>query len=87
MTTQPARQVLAEGGEHGAVRPHQARPGAEMSTQYRDLAAQREEFNIPGILRPRQQQEQSEEPDEDQAEHAQRHTVRTCHDHYEPQSA
>src|SRR5258708_4261946 len=68
VAAQPGRQVPGEGGEHGAVRPRQVRPGAELSAQYRDLVAQHEDLDILGILRPRQQQEQSEQPDEDQVE-------------------
>jgi hypothetical protein len=87
VAAQCARQAPGEGGEHGAVRPRQARPGAELSTQHRDLVAQHEDLDVLGILRPRQQQEQSEEPDEDQVEHAKRHAIRACHDHLETQRA
>jgi hypothetical protein len=83
---QPGREVSGEGGEHGAVRPRQVRPGAQLAPQHRDLVAQCEELNVLGILRPGQQQDQSEEPDEDQVEHTQRHRVAACHDHLEPQT-
>ncbi|WP_245791815.1 hypothetical protein [Actinacidiphila rubida] len=49
---QPVRQVPGEGGEHGAVRPRQMWPGAELSTKDRDFVAQHEKFNVLGILRP-----------------------------------
>jgi hypothetical protein len=89
VAAQSARQVPGEGGEHGAVRPRQVRPGAELSTKDRDLVAQHEDLDVLGLLRPRQQQEQeqSEQPAEDQAEHTQRHAAGACHDHLEPQRA
>jgi hypothetical protein len=86
VAAQSAREVAGEGGEHGAVRPRQVRPGAQLAPQHRDLVAQCEELNVLGILRPGQQQDQSEEPDEDQVEHRQRHRVAACHDHLEPQT-
>jgi hypothetical protein len=41
--------------------------------------AQRQQLDILGALRAGEQQEQSEEPQEDQVEHAQRHEIRPCH--------
>jgi hypothetical protein len=87
VAAQPAREVPGEGCEHGSVRPRQARPDTDLPTQHRDLVAQRKELNVLGLLRARQQQEQSEQPDEDQVQHAQRHAVRACHDHLELQRA
>jgi hypothetical protein len=52
VAAQAAREVPGEGGEHGAVRPRQARPGAELPAQYRDFVAQCEELNVLGIVRP-----------------------------------
>lgn len=54
VAAQPVGEVLGEGCEHGAVRPRQARPDAELPTQHEDL-------DVLGVHRPRQQQEQSEQ--------------------------
>ncbi|MEV6948097.1 hypothetical protein AB0N07_40460 [Streptomyces sp. NPDC051172] len=64
-----------EGGEHGAVRPGEVWPDAELAAQYRVLVAQREQLSVLGLLRAGEQQEQSEESEEDQVEHAQGHAV------------
>jgi hypothetical protein len=42
--------------------------------------AQREQLDVLGARRAGEEQEQSEEPQEDQVEHAQRHKIRPCHD-------
>jgi hypothetical protein len=57
--------VAGEGGEHRAVRPAEARSDAEPAAQDRVLVAQREDLDVLGLLRARQQQEQSDEPEED----------------------
>jgi hypothetical protein len=80
-------QVPGEGCEHGAVWPGETRPCAELAAQHRVLVTQREQLDVLGVLRAGEQQEQSEEPQEDQIEHAQRHAVRDCHDRPELQSA
>jgi hypothetical protein len=86
VAAQADRQVSGDGGEHRTVRPGQARPGTESAVRHRDLMAQREQFDVLDRLRARQQQKQSEEPVEDQVEHAQRHAIRACHDRPEAQS-
>ncbi|MFF1400422.1 hypothetical protein ACFVZD_42500 [Streptomyces sp. NPDC058287] len=52
MLAQPALQVPGQGGEHGAVRPPQAWPDAELAAQHRHLMAQREELDVLGRFRP-----------------------------------
>ncbi|WP_327287973.1 hypothetical protein [Streptomyces sp. NBC_01198] len=81
VAAQVAWEVSGEGGQHRAIRPRQAWPAAELPTQHRDLVALYEELNVRGVLRPRQQHEQAEPPDEDQVEHAQRHAAGARHDH------
>ncbi|WP_164836068.1 hypothetical protein [Actinacidiphila soli] len=87
MSAQPTREVPGQGGEHGALRPGQPRPDAELSAQHRILVAQREQLDVLGCIRAREQQEQCEESEEDQVEHAQRHAVRACHARLMVQSA
>ncbi|MEW2298230.1 hypothetical protein ABZ719_37040 [Streptomyces sp. NPDC006743] len=40
-----------ESCEHGVVRPGEARPGAELAAQHRDLVAQRKQLDVLGLLR------------------------------------
>ncbi|MCW2903841.1 MAG: hypothetical protein JWO67_6106 [Streptosporangiaceae bacterium] len=63
-------QVPGEGCEHGAVWPGEMRPYAELAAQHGVLVTQREQLHVLGLLRAGEQQEQSEEPQEDQVEHA-----------------
>jgi hypothetical protein len=70
VSTQPTREVLGKGGEHGAFRPGPPRADPELAAQHRILMAQREQLDTLGRLRPRQQKKQSEKPEEDQVEHA-----------------
>jgi hypothetical protein len=86
VVAQAGRQASSERGEHRAVCPRQARPRVELPAQHRDLVAQREQLDVLGRLRARQEQEEPEEPVEDQAEHAQRHAIGACHDQPEMQS-
>ncbi|WP_277029781.1 hypothetical protein [Actinacidiphila oryziradicis] len=49
MSTQPTREVLGKGGEHGAFRPGQPRADPELAAQHRILMAQREQLDILGL--------------------------------------
>jgi hypothetical protein len=49
VSTQPTREVLGKGGEHGAFRPGQPRADPELAAQHRILMAQREQLDILGL--------------------------------------
>ena len=70
--TQCAGQPPHERGEHGPVRPVQARTWVG-TAQDGDLVAQHEELDVLGDGRATRQQDQPEHPPEDQVQQPQRH--------------
>jgi hypothetical protein len=72
MASQRSGQPPGERGEHGPVRPLQARFGVG-AAQHGDLVAQHEQLDILGRGRATQEQEQPEQVLEDQVQQAQRH--------------
>ena len=72
MATQCAGQPPHERGEHGPVRPVQARSWVG-AAQDGDLVAQHEELDVLGGGRAARQQDQPEHLPEDQVEQPQRH--------------
>ena len=72
MTTQRPGQPLDERGEHGPVRPVQARPWVG-AAQDGDLVAEDEELDVLGGGRATRQQGQPEQQPEEQVEQPQRH--------------
>ena len=72
MAAQRAGQPPDEGGEHGPVRPVQARSRVG-AAQHGDLVAQHEELDVLGGGRAAQQQDQPEHLPEDQVQQPQRH--------------
>ncbi|MER5914276.1 hypothetical protein ABT124_28305 [Streptomyces sp. NPDC001982] len=50
MPAQSAWQVPGQSCEHGAVRPGKAWPDAELAAQHRVLVAEREQFDVLGVL-------------------------------------
>ena len=72
MTTQCAGQPPHERGEHGPVRPIQARTRVG-ATQDGDLVTQHEELDVLGGGRAAHQQDQSEYERKDQVQQSQRH--------------
>jgi hypothetical protein len=72
VTTQCAGQPPHERGEHGPVRPIQARTRVG-ATQHGDLVTQHEELDILGGGRADHQQDQSEYVRKDQVQQPQRH--------------
>ena len=72
MATQCAGQPPHEGGEHGPVRPVQARSWVG-AAQDGDLVAQHEELDVLGGGRAAHQQDQPEHLPEDQVQQPQRH--------------
>ena len=72
MATQCAGQPPDERGEHGPVRPVQARSWVG-AAQHGDLVAQHEELDVLGGGRAAQQQDQPEHLPEDQVQQPQRH--------------
>jgi hypothetical protein len=77
MPPQHPRQPPDQRGEHGAIRPVQARPRVG-SAQHGDFVAQRQEFNVLGCRRAAEQQQQVHKLEEDQVEQTQRHGSRSC---------
>ncbi len=73
VTTQCAGQPPHERGEHGPVRPLQARTRV-CAMQDGDLVTQHEELDVLGGGRAAQQQDQAEHLPEDQIQQSQRHT-------------
>jgi hypothetical protein len=72
MATQRAGQALYERGEHGPVRPVQARSRVG-AAKHGDFVAQHEELDVLGGGRTTRQQNQPEHLPEDQIEQPQRH--------------
>ena len=72
VTTQCAGQPPHERGEHGPVRPIQARTRLG-ATQDGDLVTQHEELDVLGGGRAAHQQDQSEHVQKDQVQQSQRH--------------
>jgi hypothetical protein len=72
VTTQCAGQLPHERGEHGPVRPIQARTRVG-ATQDGDLVTQHEELDVLGGGRAAHQQDQSEYVRKDQVQQPQRH--------------
>ena len=72
MAAQRSGQPPDERGEHGPVRPLQARSGVG-AAEHGDLVAQHEELDVLGGGRAAQQQEQPEHLLEDQIQQPQRH--------------
>jgi hypothetical protein len=72
MAPQCAGQPPREGGEHGPVRPVQARSGVG-AAEHGDLVPQHEEFDVFSGGRAAHQQDQSEHLPDDQVQQPQRH--------------
>ena len=72
MAAQRSRQPPDEGGEHGPVRPVQARSWVG-AAEHRDLVPQHQQLDVLGGGRAAQQQDQPEHVLEDQVQQPQRH--------------
>jgi hypothetical protein len=54
-----------------------------VTAEHRDLVAQDEDLDVLGCGTAREQREPAEQPNRDQIQQSEQHSLRSCHDHVE----